>query len=56
MENSQLIFILKTFDKKEIREIRKWIQSPAHNQREDVTDLYEYLTDGERLFNDSQLK
>lgn len=56
MENSQLIFILRTFDKKEIREIRKWIQSPAHNQREDVSDLYDYLTDGDRLFSDGQLK
>lgn len=56
MENSQLIFILNSFDKKEIREIRKWLQSPSHNQREDVLDLYEYLTSGNRLLNERQLQ
>jgi hypothetical protein len=56
MENSQLIFILRTFDKKEIRDFRKWIQSPAHNQREDVSDLYEYLITGDRLLNESLLE
>src|SRR6056300_1236707 len=56
MENSQLIFILNSFDKKEIREIRKWLQSPSHNQREDVLDLYEYLTSGNRLLNEQQLQ
>ena len=50
MEKSNLISILKTFDKKEVREFRKWLHSPAHNQRQDVIDLYEYLMAGQHLF------
>lgn len=50
MEKSNLVSILRTFDKKEAREFRKWVHSPAHNQRQDVGDLYEYLMAGEHLF------
>lgn len=30
--------------RKEIREVNKWLQSPAHNQREDVVRLFDFLT------------
>ena len=43
MQKSQLINVLKTFSKKEIRDCRKWLHSPYHNQREDCIFLYEYL-------------
>lgn len=43
MEKSRLITIFNTFSKKEIRDLRKWLLSPAHNQREDVLALFEYL-------------
>ena len=56
MENSHLVAILKTFSKKEFRELRKWLQSPAHNQREDVNQLFEYFTSRSRLENDKLLK
>lgn len=49
MNNSNLVVILKALDKKEFRELRKWLRSPAHNQREDVIDLFEYLTNNKRL-------
>lgn len=56
MKNSHLIVIINTFSKKEVRELRKWLASPAHNQREDVVSLFEYLTSNNRIFNEKQLK
>ncbi len=49
MENSHLAIILSTLTKKEIRELRKWLHSPVHNQREDVIALFEYLFTGRHL-------
>ncbi len=43
MNNSRISLIFNTFSKKEIREFRKWLLSPAHNQRQDVRDLFEFL-------------
>ena len=43
MEKSRLIRIFKSFSKKELRELHKWLLSPSHNQREDVVLLYNYL-------------
>ncbi len=48
MNNSRLIEILSVFNKKEIRNLRKWIVSPIGNQREDVVLLFEYLLKNER--------
>ena len=52
MQKSRLIEVLRTFSKKEFRELRKWFASPAHNQRQDVIDLYEYLLKNTNLFNE----
>ena len=52
MIKSRLIEILRTCSKKELRELKKWVQSPAHNQREDVVRLYEYLLEDEHLWKD----
>lgn len=54
MKNSLLIHVLRTFSGKEVREMRKWVQSPAHNQREDVERLYDYLTENGRLSGGSE--
>jgi len=43
MKKSNLFQILSGLNKKEVRELRKWVQSPAHNQREDVILLFEFL-------------
>lgn len=43
MKNGRLSLIFNTFSKKETRDLRKWLNSPAHNQRQDVRDLFEYL-------------
>jgi hypothetical protein len=43
MQNSRLVEIFQKLDKKELRELGKFVQSPFHNQREDVILLYDYL-------------
>ncbi len=49
MQKSHLVAIFKTFSKKEVRELRKWLHSPAHNQREDVIKLFEFLVESDHL-------
>ena len=56
MKNSHLVAIIKTFDKKEIRELRKWLKSPVHNQREDILHLLDYLVAGNHLSNEKYLE
>lgn len=55
MEKSNLINTLRTFEKKELRDFRKWLLSPAHNQREDVVVLFDYITSGKHLFSEKYL-
>jgi len=55
MLKSRLIQVLRTFNKKELREFKKWVQSPFHNQREDVIKLYDYLIESSNLLNDNLL-
>jgi hypothetical protein len=43
MQKSVLVEIISVLDKKELRRLHKWLLSPAHNQREDVVQLFEYL-------------
>ena len=49
MKKTRLVEVLRSFDKKELRELKKWLHSPIHNQREDVRQLFAYLIDGKRL-------
>lgn len=44
MQKSVLVEIVRSLSRKEVRDIFKWLQSPAHNQREDVVRLFEFLT------------
>lgn len=43
MQKSVLAEIVRSLGKKEQREIQKWLLSPAHNQRQDVPRLFEFL-------------
>jgi TolA-binding protein len=43
MQKSTLIEIIRSLDKKEVREIHKWLLSPAHNHREDVVHLFDCI-------------
>jgi len=43
MQKSVLAEIVGSLNRKEIRDIHKWLQSPAHNQRQDVVRLFDYL-------------
>ena len=52
MKKTRLVEVLRSFDKKELRELKKWLNSPIHNQREDVRQLFAYLIDGKRLHKD----
>lgn len=56
MNNSHLVALFRTFDKKNFRELQKWLQSPFHNQREDVLLLFDYLTAGTCLQNEKSLE
>ncbi len=56
MEKSLLIRVIRSFSKKEIRELNKWVHSPAHNQREDVIKLFTYLTEEKHLQDTKYLK
>ena len=43
MQDSRLLEIFQKLDKKELRELGKFVRSPFHNQRKDVIDLFNYL-------------
>jgi len=43
MQKSVLAEIVRSLSRKEIREVNKWLQSPSHNQREDVVRLFDFL-------------
>lgn len=43
MQKSVLVEILRSLSRKEMRDIQKWLQSPSHNQRQDVIRLFDYL-------------
>lgn len=49
MEKSSIIRIYRSLDKSEQREAGKWLASPAHNQRQDVVKLHQYLIGGNHL-------
>ncbi len=56
MIKSNLIRVLQTFNKKELRDFKKWLQSPSHNQREDVIILLGYLGEDNRLGQEDKLE
>ncbi len=43
MLGSQLLELVKSLDKRDMRELRKVVRSPYFNQREDVIHLFEYI-------------
>ncbi|HHH49943.1 MAG TPA: hypothetical protein ENK52_03070, partial [Saprospiraceae bacterium] len=45
MQKSRLIEVLKSFNKKDFRDFRKFVRSPYFNQREDVVVLFDYLAE-----------
>jgi hypothetical protein len=44
MRQSQLLQLLEKLDRKDLREARKWVASPAHNLRADVLAMFDHLT------------
>jgi hypothetical protein len=43
MQKSVLAEIVRSLGKKEVRDLNKWLQSPAHNQRQDVVKLFDHM-------------
>lgn len=43
MKNSRLLALLETFEKKDFREMQKFVRSPFFNQRKDVIGLFDYI-------------
>lgn len=43
MENSPVYTLIHSFSPVELRDVRKFLQSPFFNQRQDVTDIFEKL-------------
>jgi hypothetical protein len=56
MRNSHLISVLSTLTKKETRDLKKWLASPIHNQRDDVLLLFGYLMAGNHLYEEKYLQ
>jgi len=55
MENSQLINILKSLNKKELREFRKFVRSPYFNNRSEVVRFYDAIKIFYPLFNSKNM-
>lgn len=43
MRKSTLFDIIQDFDRKEHKYVRNWLQSPIHNKRQDVRELFEWM-------------
>ncbi|MEZ4984583.1 MAG: hypothetical protein R2795_06055 [Saprospiraceae bacterium] len=55
MKNSSIIEVIRTLDKKEWKEFAKWLDSSFFNQRQDVADLFQYLSVPRHLEDDKFL-
>lgn len=53
--DSTLVFLYRDLSAPEMRRLGKWVESPAHNLREDVRALHRYFSGGERLYKTSAL-
>lgn len=55
MNSSKLISLLKTFSNKELKALKKFVESPFHNEQMNVTQLYQYIYEGAPQFNEKYL-
>lgn len=55
VENNPLISLYRSLNMSDSRRLGKWLDSPAHNQRDDVRALHAYLTGSDRLFKAASL-
>lgn len=49
MIDSRFINLYQTLSKAELRELKKWVHSPAHNQHKDVVKLYDFLESRQKI-------
>ena len=52
MSKNRAFSLLKSLNKSEVREFKKWLNSPVFNSREDVIRLFSYLASGNHLDDD----
>lgn len=43
MYNSKLVVLFEKIEKKDFRDLKKWLNSPIHNEHEDVSKLFDFL-------------
>lgn len=55
MQQSKLIKVFSSLDKQELRALKKWVQSPMHNEHKDVHQLFDFLFT-RSVFNAKTLK
>ena len=55
VENNPLISLYRALDKSDVRRLGKWLDSPIHNQRDDVQALHAYLIKANHLYKTSSL-
>ncbi len=56
MKNSELIVLLKSFDKKELKQLDKYIRSPFFNENPKLIELFEYLMQFAPKYNSPYLE
>lgn len=55
MKKSKLIQLFETLSRQELRKFGQWLVSPYHNQRKEVQQLYDYLTNDITGFQEEYL-
>ncbi len=56
MENSTLMRLIRSFTPVEMREVRKFLNSPFFNQRQDLVDIFEYLAANDEARKEALLR
>lgn len=56
LENNSLITLYRSLNTSDTRRLGKWLDSPVHNQRDDVRALHAYLTTANRLHKTAALE
>ena len=55
MNKTKLISTLKKCSEKELQLFRKWLNSPFHNERESLKDMYEFLLKAAPEFEEKKI-
>ncbi len=56
MHNSKLVFLFQTFNNSTLKDLKKWVRSPFHNEQKPVIALFDYLYEMAPNFIEKYLK